>query len=60
MDSISAQGTKISQAAQRSVEKIIENKITIIEERPQSPFLLKVELELPVGSGQKEKHIKKR
>ena len=36
----------------------LEGKITIIDERPQSPFLLRVELELPAGSGQKEKHRK--
>ena len=67
--SLSAHGTKIPQATQCSLEKIIENKIiiaiiiienkiTIIEGRPQSLFLLRVEIELPVGSRWKEKHIK--
>ena len=67
--SLSAHGTKIPQATQCSLEKIIENEIiiaiiiienniTIIEGRPQSVFLLRFETELPVCSGRKEKHIK--
>ena len=66
---VPGQRPKILHPTQCSLEKIIENeiiiaiiiienKITIIEGRPQSVFLLRVETELPVGSGRKEKHIK--